>query len=148
MAVVAEHFGTHLFFSGRGEQIVRVLVAEDSDLEADMLRHALGRLGYEVAVARNGREAFELIRTGLYRLVVSDWEMPEMTGVELSQKLRGLPQYAQTPIIMLTAKGLELDLSHLKTSLGIAAALPKPFSPVEMVKIVHDCLKRTHVAIA
>ena len=130
------------------ESPAKILVAEDNPALVAVISFNLRRSGLEVMAARNGREAWEAAQASTFDVVVTDHQMPEMTGVELSQKLRGLPQYAQTPIIMLTAKGLELDLNHLKTSLGIAAALPKPFSPVEMVKIVHDCLNRTHAAIA
>ena len=67
--------------------------------------------------------------------------MPEMSGVELCQKLRETPSYIETPIIMLTAKGLELDLVQLRETLGISAALPKPFSPAELMRKVEECLE-------
>ena len=129
------------------ESHARILVAEDNPALAAVIKFNLRRSGLKVTDTRNGRKAWDAAQATTFDVVVTDHQMPEMTGVELCEKLRGLPQYAQTPIIMLTAKGLELDLDHLKASLGIAAALPKPFSPVEMVKIVHDCLERTHAAI-
>lgn len=66
---------------------MRVLVVEDDSVTAETLAHCLETLGYEVTIATDGREAFEMIRTGLYRLVVSDWEMPHMSGVELCRRI-------------------------------------------------------------
>jgi two-component system response regulator CpxR len=59
--------------------------------------------------------------------------MPEMTGLELCRRLRATAEYANTPIILLTAKGLELELPALQRELAISAIFPKPFSPSEVV---------------
>jgi CheY-like chemotaxis protein len=59
--------------------------------------------------------------------------MPEMTGLELCRRLRATEEYAHTPIILLTAKGLELELPALQRELEISAIFPKPFSPSEVV---------------
>ena len=66
--------------------------------------------------------------------------MPEMSGSQLCAHLRQLERYRETPIIMLTAKGLELELPRLREELGIAATFLKPFSPKEVVQAVEDCL--------
>ena len=63
-------------------------MVDDDDVTATILEHSLTQFGYQVTVARNGREAFELVRRGEIRMVVSDWCMPEMTGVELCQQIR------------------------------------------------------------
>ncbi len=60
--------------------------------------------------------------------------MPEMTGLELCRRLRDLPAYAATPIILLTAKGLELELPRIQQELDINAVFPKPFSPSAVVE--------------
>jgi CheY-like chemotaxis protein len=59
--------------------------------------------------------------------------MPEMTGLELCRRLRATTEYEKTPIILLTAKGLELELPALQRELNISAIFPKPFSPSEVV---------------
>jgi CheY-like chemotaxis protein len=59
--------------------------------------------------------------------------MPEMTGLELCRRLRATVEYAHTPIVLLTAKGLELELPALQRELNISAIFPKPFSPSEVV---------------
>ena len=73
-------------------------------------------------------------------IVITDQQMPEMTGVELCRELRNLPQYASCPIILLTAKGLELELPKLRDELGIDATFAKPFSPSAVVKACGDLL--------
>ena len=67
---------------------MRVLLAEDDDFIVEIMANALREFGYEVTIACNGREAFDLVRTGEFRLVVSDWEMPEMNGVEFCRQIR------------------------------------------------------------
>ena len=66
--------------------------------------------------------------------------MPEMTGIELCRNLRDMPEYKECPIILLTAKGLELELPRLQRELDIDATFSKPFSPSALVKTVHELL--------
>ena len=84
---------------------MRILLVEDEDVAATMLANFLGDLGYEVTHARNGREAFKLVRTGAYRLVISDWEMPEMTGIELCRRIRQRHFGGYIYMILLTSHG-------------------------------------------
>lgn len=114
----------------------KILVAEDNPALSAVIAFNLRRGGFEVTTCLNGKLAWEAAQIQNFDLVVTDHQMPEMTGVELCQNLRSLPAYATCPILMLTAKGLELDLQNLKETLGIAAALPKPFSPTELVATV------------
>ncbi len=117
----------------------KILVAEDNLALAGVLQFNLERAGFQVTVAKNGREAWDFAQNDLFDLVVTDHQMPELTGVELCQRMRQDERYAQTPVIMLTAKGLELDLARLRDELGVAAALPKPFSPIEVIAAIEDC---------
>lgn len=66
---------------------MHVLLVEDDCVSAEILSNSLRHFGYDVTVSDNGREAFELIRTGKYRLVVSDWDLPEMSGVEICRQI-------------------------------------------------------------
>lgn len=110
---------------------MRVLVVEDDSVTAETLAHCLDKLGYEVTIASDGREAFELIRSGLYRLVVSDWEMPHMSGVELCRRIRRRRWAAYIYVILLTAFD---DLQSLVQGLEAGADdfLTKPFRPQEL----------------
>lgn len=122
------------------EPASRVLIAEDNPALSGVIRFNLSRAGFEVTATRNGREALDAARREVFDVIVTDQQMPEMTGTELCAALRQLEAYRETPIIMLTAKGLELDVAQLREELGVSVTLPKPFSPVELITLVEDCL--------
>lgn len=67
---------------------MRVLIVDDDEIDLKLLHVTLTRAGYEVDVAHNGQEALKKMRDGAHRLVISDWEMPEMSGVELCRRIR------------------------------------------------------------
>jgi putative two-component system response regulator len=110
---------------------VRVLIVEDDELSAEMLENALVQFGYEVAVAGNGHEAIDLLRTGRYRLVISDWEMPGMSGIELCRRIRQRQSSGYVYIILLTAR---TGTCHVVEGLGAGADdfISKPFQPEEL----------------
>ena len=120
--------------------VKRLLIAEDNPALAGVIGFNLQRVGYEVTIACNGQEAWEFAQSAGFDLVVTDQQMPLMTGVELIERLRAKAEYASVPMIMLTAKGLELDLVQLREELGIEVVMAKPFSPFELVEKVSDCL--------
>jgi putative two-component system response regulator len=110
---------------------MHVLVVEDDDFTAELLEHALSKFGYEVTLARNGREAFELIRTGRYHLVVSDWEMPHMSGPELCREIRRRHTSSYVYVILLTSRsGTESVVEGLGA--GADDFVSKPFQPEEL----------------
>lgn len=110
---------------------MRILVVEDDDVTAEMLEHALKEFGYDVKIASNGREAFQQVRTGRYRLVVSDWEMPEMTGVDLCRQIRSRRASGYVYVILLTARsGTQNVVEGL--SAGADDFISKPFQPEEL----------------
>ena len=115
-------------------------MAEDNAALAAVIRYNLERAGFRVSVGYNGREAWQLAQDDQFDLVLTDQQMPRISGVELCQLLRQSDQYRDTPIIMLTAKGLELELPRLAEELGITATFLKPFSPAELVQAVENCL--------
>jgi putative two-component system response regulator len=110
---------------------MRVLVVEDDRLSAETLEYSLSTLGYDVTLATNGREAFDLVRTGQYQLVVSDWEMPEMDGIELCRQIRARHSCGYVYVILLTSHG---GIDHVVEGLGAGADdfLTKPFQPQEL----------------
>lgn len=67
---------------------MQILIVDDDELSLDMLSHSLEREGYEVLRTNNGREALQILREGGCRLVISDWDMPEMSGIELCRGSR------------------------------------------------------------
>ena len=110
---------------------MKVLIADDDPTSLAILRNVLEKTGYEVLTAANGRAALEIIQKGDSRLVISDWEMPEMTGPELCQAVRQseLPEYVY--IILLTSHaGPEYLIPGLAS--GADDFIPKPFHPGEL----------------
>jgi CheY-like chemotaxis protein len=118
----------------------RILIAEDNPALANVLRFNLQRAGFEVVAAGNGREALELAERQPFDLIVSDQNMPEMTGLELCAELRRRDTYKHIPVILVTAKGMELDAAQLQRELGIASVFSKPFSPSKVVRAVSELL--------
>jgi putative two-component system response regulator len=110
---------------------VRVLIADDDPLVLTLLENTVRRLGHEVTVAHNGREALSLMRTGTYRIVVSDWEMPEMDGPELCRRIRERFYSNYVYIILLTVRcGSQNIIDGLNA--GADEFISKPFDPQEL----------------
>lgn len=116
----------------------RALVVDDNLALARVTQFTLDRAGFETQTARNGQVALDIAQAMHFDVVVTDQQMPVMTGIELCRELRKLPAYAECPIILLTAKGLELELPRLRDELGINAVFSKPFSPAAVVRAVED----------
>jgi len=123
--------------------IKRALIVDDNIALARVTQFALDAAGFETETAYNGKLALEAARSSQFDIVITDQQMPEMTGVELSRELRLLPNYVDCPIVLLTAKGLELELPRLREELGINATFPKPFSPSAVVSAVQELLAVT-----
>jgi putative two-component system response regulator len=111
---------------------VRVLIVEDDDFAADVLENALVQFGYQTSKAHDGCEALECVRSGMYRLVISDWEMPEMSGVELCRRIREQHTSGYIYIILLTARH---GTQHVVEGLNAGADdfISKPFEPQELL---------------
>lgn len=129
---------------GTGNEVThlgkRVLVAEDNPALGLVLRLHLEHAGFEVTLARNGREAWNCLQTQAFDLLVTDQQMPEMSGVELCVRMRQVDNLSGIPVVMLTAKGLEIERNRICRELGVLDVVPKPFSPRELVDKVESCL--------
>jgi putative two-component system response regulator len=110
---------------------VRILVVEDEDISREILAQALTQFGHEVILASDGAEATALIERNLPSLVISDWMMPGMNGLELCRWIRGqdFPWYVY--IILLTARSETEDVIE-GLSAGADEFLAKPFHPAEL----------------
>jgi putative two-component system response regulator len=110
---------------------MRVLVVDDDPVTAELLKSDLNEFGYNVALATDGNEAFDLIRTGLYRLVISDWQMPNLSGIELCRKVRQRDWAGYIYFILLTSRtGLDNVVCGLEA--GADDFMTKPFHPLEL----------------
>ncbi|MDZ4779895.1 MAG: response regulator [Planctomycetia bacterium] len=110
---------------------MHVLTVDDDPDALDLLEHALTRFGYHVTRATNGQEALEQVRTGRFQLVVSDWEMPHMTGPELCREIRRRGSSGYIYFILLTSRsGTQNVVDGLNA--GADEFLTKPFDPYEL----------------
>ena len=118
----------------------KILVVEDNVALSGVVGFNLVRAGFQVKAVANGRDALESLQEESFDLVLTDQQMPMMTGIQLCEHIRQLPAYQRTPIILLTAKCMEISLAQLQRRLGISAALPKPFSPSELITCIEESL--------
>jgi CheY-like chemotaxis protein len=106
----------------------RILVAEDDPVSSTILRTVLEKLGHETVVARDGNEAWEAFNREPVRLIVSDWMMPGMDGLELCKKVRSRSQTSYTYFTLLTANRTTPENYALATAAGVDDFLTKPLN--------------------
>lgn len=110
---------------------MRVLIVDDDEIARELLRSTLVKAGYEVELAKDGRQALEILRTGLYRLVISDWEMPEISGIELCRRIRARHFASYVYVILVTVRdGIHNVVEGLDA--GADDFITKPFQPTEL----------------
>jgi CheY-like chemotaxis protein/class 3 adenylate cyclase len=117
----------------------RILVVDDSPAQRHYVADCLARQGFEVVTADNGKTALERAQAVRPALVVSDYEMPVMTGFELVHALRRDPELRQIPVIMLTARDGKRDMAQMRAA-GASAYLVKPFSQDKCIALVERTL--------
>ncbi len=116
-----------------------VLVVDDEIHIVHIVAIKLRNNGYEVISADNGAEALELALREKPDIVVTDYQMPVMTGLELVEKLRQHDQTKDIPVIMLTARSFAIEQEQ-QDALQISECLSKPFSPRELLGNIEDIL--------
>lgn len=117
----------------------RVLVVDDSPAQRHYVGDCLARQGFEVATAEDGKVALAKAHAIRPALIVSDYEMPNMTGFELVHALRRDPELRQIPVIMLTARDSKRDMAQMRAA-GASAYLVKPFSQDKCIALVERTL--------
>jgi DNA-binding response OmpR family regulator len=111
----------------------RVLGVDDEPNIVMSLEFLMKRAGFEVRVARNGREALEALEGAAPDLLLLDVMMPEIDGYEVCERIRARPEWAGTKIIMLTARGRDVERQR-GLALGADLYVTKPFSTRELVE--------------
>jgi two-component system, OmpR family, alkaline phosphatase synthesis response regulator PhoP len=124
----------------------RVLVVEDEGDIRELIRYNLAQEGFAVEEAADGAEALDRIERRKPDLLVLDLMLPQMSGLELCQRLRANADTAKLPIIVVTAKSAEVD-RILGLEMGADDYVVKPFSPREVVARVKALLRRTSPAL-
>jgi two-component system phosphate regulon response regulator PhoB len=124
-----------------------ILVVEDEDSLATLLQYNLQKEGYDVALAGDGEEALLLVDERLPDLIVLDWMLPKVSGIEVCRRLRQRNETRNVPIIMLTARGEESDrVRGLDT--GADDYVVKPFSMTELTARIRAVLRRLRPGLA
>ena len=124
----------------------KVLVADDEIHIIHVVAIKLRNNGYDVVAANNGAEAYELACSEKPDIIVTDYQMPFVTGIELIEKVRRNEETKHIPAVLLTARSFAIT-QEMQESLGIEECLSKPFSPKELLKTIQDILYQRAVAV-
>jgi DNA-binding response OmpR family regulator len=124
-----------------------ILAVDDEAHILHVVSLKLKNAGYTVITANDAEEALEAASASPVDLVITDFQMPGMSGVDLARKLHAEPGRRLLPVMLLTAHGLALEQVELAQA-GITVCLSKPFSPRDLLAKVHDLLEQREKAAA
>jgi len=126
---------------------IKIVVADDEAHILHVVSMKLKNAGYEVITAVDGEEALELCTAETPDLLITDYQMPYMSGLELCKNLRKDDSTKHIPAIMLTARGFDIEADEMEKA-GIAVVLAKPFSPREVLEQVKSLLENAKAQAA
>ncbi len=118
----------------------KFLVVDDSASMRQLVSFTIKDAGYDVLVAENGKDALGKLKSGKVDMVITDLNMPDMDGVELIKKLRSMPDFKFTPIVMLTTESQETRKQEGKQA-GASGWIVKPFSSEQLLDVVKRFVK-------
>lgn len=119
--------------------VKKILIADDESGLRLLVAATLGTLGYEIIEAKDGQEAWALIREHRPDLVLLDLNMPHLNGLEVCQQMKSSAELAPIPVVMLTAQR-QPTTQEAAAGAGVDVFLTKPFSPLELLDVVEDIL--------
>lgn len=122
----------------------KIVAADDETHILSVVSLKLGNAGYEVLRAEDGEEALELCTTQVPDLLITDYQMPLMTGLELCRELRKNDALRHIPAVMLTARGFDIEPEEM-TEAGIETVITKPFAPRKLLETVNEILQSNPV---
>ena len=125
---------------------MRILIADDEQNQLELLSFNLKQDGYEVIIATNGQDVLDIVADQLPDLIILDWMMPEISGIDVCRHLRSSKETRSIPIIMLSARGEESDRT-LGLDVGADDYMTKPFSPRELLARVRAVLRRSRPSL-
>ena len=123
-----------------------ILIADDEPNQLELMSFNLSNAGYSIIRATNGKEAIELIENHSPDLIILDWMMPKVSGIDVCRTLRSRSETKQIPIIILSARSEDSDKS-LGLDTGADDYISKPFSPKELISRVKALLRRARPAL-
>ena len=118
---------------------IKILVVDDEIHILHVISLKLRNAGYEVFSAQDGREALEIAQVELPDLIITDYQMPHLSGLELCSRLKQIPATSRIPAIILTARGFSLNQDEMETT-GIKQCINKPFGPRDLLSAVNEML--------
>ena len=124
-----------------------ILLADDEPNQIELMKFNLEKNGFLVKSAYNGEQAIDMIYEKKPTVLIADWMMPKMSGIELCRILRSNKDTKLLPIIMLSARSEEADKS-LGLDTGADDYISKPFSPMELVSRVKALIRRTNTSMS
>ena len=124
-----------------------ILLADDEPNQIELMKFNLEKNGFLVKSAYNGEQALDMIYEKKPNVLIADWMMPKMSGIELCRILRSNKDTKLLPIIMLSARSEEADKS-LGLDTGADDYISKPFSPMELVSRVKALIRRTNTSMS
>jgi CheY-like chemotaxis protein len=118
----------------------RIVVCDDSPVILKPIEFKLKGAGYEVFAADDGEQGWDFVSRYSPDLVITDLQMPRMDGLDLTRRIRESAEHGDLPIMLLTAKGFELDCDPRFQPRDFSAIIRKPFSPREVLAVVESTL--------
>lgn len=120
---------------------MRFLIVDDSPTMLRIIRNALQKIGYDdIVEAEDGEDALGKLEDADPDFLVTDWNMPNMNGVDLTNNIRNHPQYSDIPVLMITTRGMKEDV---KTAMEaeVNNYIVKPFEPEVLKEKIDSCLE-------
>ena len=106
----------------------------------NVIRFNLERSGFDVTLVHDGRSAVETLESRAFDLVITDYQMPHASGDDICRYVRFDSSHKETPVVLVSAKGIELQTSELVSPSRFSRVVFKPFSPREIVRIASETL--------
>jgi two-component system alkaline phosphatase synthesis response regulator PhoP len=119
--------------------VSKVIVIDDEPFILMMIEDKLRQAKIDVMTLRESKNAYAIIKKEKPRLVILDWMMPELSGIELCKMIKNDPDISNTPIFMLTAKGQDAE-EQLGLQCGATRYITKPFSPRGLLEMVKETI--------
>lgn len=126
----------------KARKITKVLVVDDMASMRMLIRAVLNRMGvFEILEASNGREALQKLSDKKVDLLICDWNMPGITGLEVLQAVRAQPQLQKLPVLMVTAENTQTQVKDAVRA-GVTGYVAKPFTPAVLQLHIQACLNK------
>lgn len=119
--------------------MTRILLAEDEEILRMLVLDTLEDEGYDIDEASDGQEAYEMIQKNHYDLVILDYMMPNLTGLEVVEMTRNVLRKKEIKMMILSAKNQQTDRERMKEA-GADYFMSKPFSPLQLLETIGEIL--------